>query len=61
MFHAGIGQVSLEVLPHLGPVQLRQFALQINALPDRGVRLETEPVPELALPDQALILFIIIK
>jgi len=40
MIGAGVSQMPFDVLAYLSPVQVRQFALKINALPDGAVNLK---------------------
>ena len=47
-----VGQVPADVLGHFGPIVVREFALDVDALPDCSIRLEIESIPEFTLSNQ---------
>ena len=48
----GIGKVPFYVIADLSPVQMRQLALEIDPLPDSGICMELQLVPEFGLPHE---------
>src|SRR5690606_38644243 len=51
-FCTGVSHMSLDVGCSLGPIIMRKFALQINALTDRRIGLQIDAIPQFTLPDE---------
>src|SRR5690606_5786799 len=51
-FCTGVSHMSLDVGCSLGPIIMRKFALQINALTNRSIGLQIDAIPQFTLPDE---------
>jgi hypothetical protein len=52
MVGTSVSKMSFHIIPYLGAVQVGQFTLEINALPDSGIGLKLKLLPKISLTDE---------